>query len=48
MSEAERFGHSDISNILQLWISRDCDTLTCESGKELLQKIMMTHSVVAE
>ena len=40
LSEAERFGHTDISNILQLWTSRDCDTLTCQSGQELLHKII--------
>ena len=40
LSEAERFGREDISNILQLWSQRDCDTLTCKSGQELLQKII--------
>ena len=39
-SEAERFGHEDISSILQLWTQRDCDTLTCQSGQQLLQQMV--------
>jgi len=42
LSEAERFGHKKVAAILQLWTARDCDTLTCEEGKELLRKMMKT------
>ena len=40
LSEAERFGHKRVAAIIQLWSSRDCDTLTCREGQELLKQIM--------
>ena len=43
LSEAERFGHKRVAAILQLWTSRDCDTLTCKEGQELLSKMMMAQ-----
>jgi len=43
LSEAERFGHKQVNVILKLWTSRDCDTLTCKEGQELLSKMMMAR-----
>ena len=44
LSEAERFGHQDIVTLLGLWTSRECDTLTCEAGQQLLQHMVNTHN----
>ena len=37
LSEAERSGHLETRRLLELWVSLDSETLTSQSGKQLLQ-----------
>ena len=41
LSEAERFGHTRVAELLQYWINKDTDggeTLTAKGGEALLQQ----------
>ena len=39
ISEAEKFGHKEVFTILQLWTTKDVETLTSKEGQELLKKM---------
>jgi len=39
LSEAEKFGHKAVVTILQLWTTKDVDTLTSKEGQEMLKQI---------